>query len=338
LVKECWNDPKEILAENPNLQIRSVHVGLPDTGGLIITIVGTKAITFTIKHAKMILAGKDLWDSISAVFGGAIVTAIKMSFHPVDLCPAYLNPADLVAGERDFIMSIAIGTAGSSNVVKHSTIVKKLNKIVEQGDPQFEVILEHGEKRFGWKRFGLLCSFHTSFGKFLTSAANNTSLIDMDTLNSSTSMVHLNPALESEDNDTPSPRTDFSYTTTTEDHSNHPSRNTLFVNEDGLSTLKSHRSSNDVPLITDLLESARGDNNADSNQPNSQDYVVDEETQRNSVSVSIPNANDENISGHENVMELMTMTGRDYETVMNALTLFGDQNLVLDYLLQQQEN
>jgi len=249
-----------------------------------------------------------------------------------------MNPQDLVSGEREFIITISIGTAASGTVVKHTTIIKKLNKVVKEGDPQFEIILEHGEKRFGWKRFGLLCSFYSSFGKILTAAAENTSLIDMNTLHSSTSMLLVNPHLvANEENDTPSPRTDFSYTTTDE-HSNHPSRNTLFVSEDALAAMRSNPSSTDTPLLSPQAEATSVTINTTEDNNNNQNKEIDEEIiqQRSSRSINVSGKEE---SGQDNIMELMTMTGRDYETVMSALTLFNsDQNLVVDYLLQQQEN
>eukprot|EP00026_Physarum_polycephalum_P005409 Phypoly_transcript_05443.p1 GENE.Phypoly_transcript_05443~~Phypoly_transcript_05443.p1 ORF type:complete len:648 (+),score=125.59 Phypoly_transcript_05443:290-1945(+) len=177
LVKENWASSQPVVPDVPALQLHSVHVDLPETGGLVFTLRGTKDPRFSITQAKWIFEGKEFWTTLGDVFGHGMVSGAKMTLHPVDLCPNLMDPSDLAAGKVEFEMNIRAGVAGTSRPMKHSTVLKKLNLIIKSGDPTFKMVFQHGVNKFGWKKAGTLCSFDLKLSDILRAAETKESLV-----------------------------------------------------------------------------------------------------------------------------------------------------------------
>lgn len=177
LVKENWDDPKAKVEDSPQLSLLAVNVEIPATGGIVFTITGNKDGNFSIKQAKWFFVGKELWNALGEVFGHGVISGVKMTLHPIDLCPSFMSPDDLGIGKREFVMCIRAGTVNQGKILKHSTIMKKLKAIVSNGDPKFKMLFEYGVNRFGWKKVGTLCFFETRVSDILRAATSGESLI-----------------------------------------------------------------------------------------------------------------------------------------------------------------
>lgn len=111
--------------------------------GLIIHVTGTKSADFTFAQAKCHVNGDQFWAAIAQTVPSAVVRLVQWTILPIVLCPGYLNPSGVVAGQTDFTMDIAIGTKerGTAGVL-HETIRTQVRSLIDKGDPELTLRFE----------------------------------------------------------------------------------------------------------------------------------------------------------------------------------------------------
>eukprot|EP01119_Soliformovum_irregulare_P009854 TRINITY_DN2371_c0_g1_i4.p1 TRINITY_DN2371_c0_g1~~TRINITY_DN2371_c0_g1_i4.p1 ORF type:complete len:1908 (-),score=505.85 TRINITY_DN2371_c0_g1_i4:139-5538(-) len=157
VIEGSWGD-NHTVNEEPIFKATSIYVESPafEGHGIQIRISGKKPENFTLKEARLSIEGDKFWDVLSSALGSAVVAGFKFSFHPVSLCPDYLNPADFLAGNENTTFEIKFGTGenGSRIKFKDVTFLNALTTIIDKGDPPMDLVLEYGTTSFMWKKLG----------------------------------------------------------------------------------------------------------------------------------------------------------------------------------------
>jgi hypothetical protein len=93
----------------------------------VIIINTSKPDDFTFKQARLRLGSEELWKLLALLVGPRVIASFKLAFHPLYLCPDYLNPSDFQKGSNKANSRIVIGAR-----YNHFSIAKRMWWIVEK--------------------------------------------------------------------------------------------------------------------------------------------------------------------------------------------------------------
>eukprot|EP00027_Filamoeba_sp_ATCC50430_P013731 CAMPEP_0168577694 /NCGR_PEP_ID=MMETSP0413-20121227/20924_1 /TAXON_ID=136452 /ORGANISM="Filamoeba nolandi, Strain NC-AS-23-1" /LENGTH=1164 /DNA_ID=CAMNT_0008611467 /DNA_START=761 /DNA_END=4255 /DNA_ORIENTATION=- len=178
IVKGSWAPPvdKSQLAV-PQVQLTSVIVKTPESGGLLMNLVGTKPSNLTIENARLLFVGDAFWKTLNSAIPPKYVSAFKMAAYPVVLAPSFMDPTQVRSGSTQFHLDLKFGTEGKYKVGKKA-LYKNLQKMVDKEEGSFDLVIEYGTPKFGWKSLGTLVKIsNIKFSQLLDSAQNGTDLI-----------------------------------------------------------------------------------------------------------------------------------------------------------------
>jgi len=144
--------------------------------GMSITIEATKPEGFTFEAVQLTIGGTKLWEAIELVVNAALLRLAKFSFHPLNLCPTYLDPSTVRAGTTEACFVIHFGDAPNARI-SHSRITTTLQKLVEGNDPKLKMTFDYGVKDWGFKKQGLLLSFELPVSVFLENLVQGKSFL-----------------------------------------------------------------------------------------------------------------------------------------------------------------
>lgn len=85
-----------------------------------------KPASFVLKQARIRIEGQQFWKVLGCLIGPTIISSFKLAFHPLYLCPDYMNANTFKSGSVDVQTSISFGLKYA-----HASIVKRMWWIVE---------------------------------------------------------------------------------------------------------------------------------------------------------------------------------------------------------------
>ncbi|GAM23450.1 hypothetical protein SAMD00019534_066250 [Acytostelium subglobosum LB1] len=192
IIKQAWSEPVDISKLDPLIILTAVNVRLPESGGIVVTLEGTRreSCKDNVDEAYLQLESKPLWRAIEGLFGRTkIRLALMVIGYPISLCPRFMDNKVLevsvdtigVSKEQEHVdgtststsssstssdlikLDISIGIQGQDFKLAKTTICNIINDITKKDDPLIDVIIEYGNK----KTKGLLCRFNTKLSSVL---------------------------------------------------------------------------------------------------------------------------------------------------------------------------
>jgi len=161
--------------EKCKLELLSFHAELPDTGGICVRIRAKKEPEFSFKQVRLKLVGEVLWKILSHVIGASVIATFRLAVHPISLVPDFLQIEDFPKGKDVVETRMLFGGSGKYRVRKES-LMKKFEAIVQQGDPDFSLEFEYGERRLTWRGHGMLFQLDTKISAIIHSCQTGNSV------------------------------------------------------------------------------------------------------------------------------------------------------------------
>jgi len=143
----------------PVLQLEDFTINFPadtDNNGIVFEFIGTKPADFTINQATLYLEGNEFWSKINDVYNPALVSAVKLAWHPVQLVPSRMSKRVFKKNETRVTGCIQLCTGlKKERSVPQPTIRDGLRKIIAYGDTiiNFKVVYYSKKAK---KRRGIL--------------------------------------------------------------------------------------------------------------------------------------------------------------------------------------
>ena len=130
----------------PQLRLRHVRVSLPaeksltgsgtlDGHGVVISFRGVKPTGLALRQAYLRIVNEPFWLALAHVAPPSLVSAFRLTMHPLALCPAVLDPEEFTLGnaEVDATLQLGTGQRGTSKI-SHTTILKVLVDLISKGN------------------------------------------------------------------------------------------------------------------------------------------------------------------------------------------------------------
>jgi hypothetical protein len=123
---------------------------LPHGHGIKIIISGKSNPGFSFAQVRMSVEGEIFWNQLSSILSGPLTTLIRNSFHPLYLCPPFMSPfvaTNKESADNEISLEISLGTGdgGSSVKFKDTTLITKIEQLLNLGDPEFFLLIEYSK-------------------------------------------------------------------------------------------------------------------------------------------------------------------------------------------------
>ena len=138
--------------------------------GFAVEVRGVKPIGLAVRQARMRLCGEQFWTALAAAMGPLRISVLRNMYHPITLCPAFLDPAPLSEGVERVAVRFTFGTPAQPArlLVSRRRLVGYLEAVVADGDPVVEVVVDYGTKFWGiWSIQGRLITLRLRISAFL---------------------------------------------------------------------------------------------------------------------------------------------------------------------------
>jgi len=124
--------------------------------------------------------GDQFWKTLETIitqpYKKRLFSTFKLIFYPIKMCPDFLDPKIIVEGQEDVSLQLRFGVEGRF-VIKKKLVVRYIKKMIAAGDPEFTIVVDFGEKKFRWNKYGNLCTFTSRLSDVLTAIEENTNLL-----------------------------------------------------------------------------------------------------------------------------------------------------------------
>eukprot|EP01118_Nematostelium_gracile_P018691 TRINITY_DN8404_c0_g1_i1.p1 TRINITY_DN8404_c0_g1~~TRINITY_DN8404_c0_g1_i1.p1 ORF type:complete len:536 (-),score=171.64 TRINITY_DN8404_c0_g1_i1:7-1614(-) len=158
------------------IRLESVIPQFPPGGGLILSAKGTKDAAFVFKSSRIKIEGDQFWKSLSNVLGSKMVATFKLAVHPVLLSDEMFDHSSLQPNDTNANFDIKLGTSGKLKAGKH-VLLKRMRKMIAEGDPSVSLEFEYGNKKLGWKQEGILFYLRFKLSDLIRCSESNSNLI-----------------------------------------------------------------------------------------------------------------------------------------------------------------
>ncbi|PRP84152.1 hypothetical protein PROFUN_04143 [Planoprotostelium fungivorum] len=153
MVNLCFSSSakKNLSTVLPLVDLKEVVPVFPPTGGIIFRLRGTKPLDLvdSRKNGRIHLGGDGFWPTLKDVFGRTVVNTAKLTMHPFTVTKENLDLTALEMGSTEFVTEMHLGTVTGNTAAKFKqrTVYKKMNKMVEQGDPIMTLTIRYKSGR-----------------------------------------------------------------------------------------------------------------------------------------------------------------------------------------------
>lgn len=166
-------------ARAPGLKLTSLvpHFIANEKHGFAIEVRAKKPIDLAIRQARMKICGEQFWTTLSSAMGPLRISVFRNMYHPVTLCPAFLDPAPLSEGVEKVAVRFAFGTPAQPKrlIVSRDKLLQYLEDVVADGDPIVEVVIDYGTKFWNiWSIQGRLLTLRMRISALLEALMSDT--------------------------------------------------------------------------------------------------------------------------------------------------------------------
>eukprot|EP01123_Difflugia_compressa_P001100 TRINITY_DN1125_c0_g1_i1.p1 TRINITY_DN1125_c0_g1~~TRINITY_DN1125_c0_g1_i1.p1 ORF type:complete len:371 (-),score=65.93 TRINITY_DN1125_c0_g1_i1:102-1214(-) len=177
----------------PSVNIDAITSYFPPVGGFTIKIKGTKPDNIKVEQALLYLQGNTdsgadaFWSALNRIFGSKSLSMGKITMYPVKLVPNHIYCTSLNGISKNVEFTIYIPAVmtmfGNSVNIKRSMLEGTFQKIIAEGDPEVEFIVDYTSrpiKEGSYKKHGTIVRFKTKFSSILS--ADQTGSLDCTTM------------------------------------------------------------------------------------------------------------------------------------------------------------
>eukprot|EP01123_Difflugia_compressa_P001101 TRINITY_DN1125_c0_g1_i2.p1 TRINITY_DN1125_c0_g1~~TRINITY_DN1125_c0_g1_i2.p1 ORF type:complete len:359 (-),score=68.32 TRINITY_DN1125_c0_g1_i2:102-1178(-) len=165
----------------PSVNIDAITSYFPPVGGFTIKIKGTKPDNIKVEQALLYLQGNTdsgadaFWSALNRIFGSKSLSMGKITMYPVKLVPNHIYCTSLNGISKNVEFTIYIPAVmtmfGNSVNIKRSMLEGTFQKIIAEGDPEVEFIVDYTSrpiKEGSYKKHGTIVRFKTKFSSILS--------------------------------------------------------------------------------------------------------------------------------------------------------------------------